>query len=104
MKQFDVFDNPIARAQRDFPFVTILQSEVSNTGRDRIVAPLVPRRRMAKLAGRLTPVVTVAGVEHVLLVPRMTSVPVADLRIAKAQLTIYRDVIVSAIDFLFLGV
>jgi toxin CcdB len=104
VKQFDVFDNPISRARRDFPFVAILQSEVANTGRDRIVAPLVPRKRMAKLAGRLTPVVSVAGVEHVLLVPRMTSVAAADLRITKAQLTIYRDAIVSAIDFLFLGV
>jgi toxin CcdB len=102
--QFDVFDNPISRARRDFPFVAILQSEVANTGRDRIVAPLVPRKRMAKLTGRLTPVVSVAGVEHVLLVPRMTSVAAADLRITKAQLINYRDAIVSAIDFLFLGV
>jgi len=59
---------------------------------------------MAKLAGRLTPLVSVAGVEHVLLVPRMTSVAATDLRVTKAQLTSYRDVIVSAIDFLFLGV
>jgi toxin CcdB len=102
--QFDVFDNPISRARRDFPFVAIVQSEVANTGRDRIVAPLVPRKRMAKLTGRLTPVVSVAGVEHVLLVPRMTSVAAADLRITKAQLINYRDAIVSAIDFLFLGV
>jgi toxin CcdB len=102
--QFDVFDNPISRARRDFPFVAILQSEVASTGRDRIVAPLVPRKRMAKLTGRLTPVVSVAGVEHVLLVPRMTSVAATDLRITKAQLINYRDAIISAIDFLFLGV
>jgi toxin CcdB len=102
--QFDVFDNPISRARRDFPFVAILQSEVASTGRDRIVAPLVPRKRMAKLAGQLTPVVNVAGVEHVLLVPRMTSVAATDLRIVKAHLAAHRDVIVSAIDFLFLGV
>lgn len=102
--QFDVFDNPIARARRAFPFVAILQSEVANTGRDRIVAPLVPRNRMAKLTGRLTPVVNVAGAEHVLLVPRMTSVAAADLRITKGQLVNHRDAIVSAIDFLFLGV
>ncbi len=102
--QFDVFDNPIARARRDFPFVAILQSEVANTGRDRIVAPLVPRKRMAKLTGRLTPVVSIAGVEQVLLVPRMTSVAAADLRMTKGQLINYRDAIVSAIDFLFLGV
>jgi toxin CcdB len=102
--QFDVFDNPISRARRDFPFVAILQSAVANTGLDRIVAPLVPRKRMAKLAGRLTPVVSVAGVEHVLLVPRMTSLAASDLRITRAQLIAHRDAIVAAIDFLFLGV
>jgi toxin CcdB len=102
--QFDVFDNPIARARRDFPFVAVLQSEVAGTGRDRIVAPLVPRKRMAKLAGRLTPVVSIGGLEHVLLVPRMTSVAATDLRVIKAQLAAYRDDIVAAIDFLFLGI
>jgi toxin CcdB len=102
--QFDVFDNPIAQARRDFPFVMILQSDMAGTGRDRIVAPLVPRKRMAKLAGRLTPIVGIGGLEHVLLVPRMTSVPAVDLRIVKAQLAAHRDDIVSAIDFLFLGV
>lgn len=102
--QFDVFDNPIAQARRDFPFVVILQSDVAGTGRDRIVAPLVPRKRMANLAGRLTPVVDVGGLEHVLLVPRMTSVAAVDLRTVKAHLAAHRDDIVSAIDLLFLGV
>jgi toxin CcdB len=102
--QFDVFENPIPRARQDFPLVIVLQSDVASVGRDRIVAPLVPRKRMAKLAGRLTPVVSVGGVEHVMLVPRMTSVPATELRIPRAQLTAHRDDIVLAIDFLFLGV
>jgi toxin CcdB len=104
MMQFDVFDNPIPRARGDFPFVVVLQSDVASSGRNRIVAPLVPRKRMTKLAGRLTPVVSVGGVDHVLLVPRMTSVPAAALQPTKAQLVAHRDDIVSAIDFLFLGV
>jgi toxin CcdB len=102
--QFDVFDNPIAQVRREFPLVVILQSDLASTGRDRIVAPLVPRKRMGKLAGRLTPVVGIGGLEHVLLVPRMTSMPAVDLRVVKAQLTAHRDDIVSALDFLFLGV
>jgi toxin CcdB len=102
--QFDVFDNPVPRARRDFPLVIVLQSDVASVGRDRIVAPLVPRKRMATLAGRLTPVVSVGGVEHVMLVPRMTSVAATELRIPRAQLTVHRDDIVLAIDFLFLGV
>ena len=102
--QFEVFDNPILRARRNFPLVIVLQSDVVSLGRDCIVAPLAPRKHMAKLAGRLTPVVSVGGSEHVILVPRMTSVAVQDLRQSRAQLTARRDEIVLAIEFLFLGV
>ena len=103
MRQYDVFDNPIPRARPAFPFVVILQSELADTGRDRIVAPLVPRARMPGVAGRLTPIVKVRGIDHVLVVPRMTTVAAADLHGVRDQLTPYRDNIVAAIDFLFLG-
>lgn len=104
MSQYDVFDNPIPQARRAFPFVAVLQSEIADTGRDRIVAPLVPRTRIAGTIGRLTPVVKVGSVDHVLLVPRMTSVPVNDLRSVKDRLLLYRGEIVAAIDYLFIGV
>jgi toxin CcdB len=104
VSQYDVFDNPIPRARRAFPLVSILQSEFADTGRDRIVAPLVLRTRIPGVAGRLTPVVKVLGVEYVLLVPRMTPVAVTDLHAATDRLAAYRNEIVAAIDFLFLGV
>lgn len=104
MSQYDVFDNPILRARQAFPFVVVLQSEWADTGRDRIVAPLVPRARMPGVVGRLTPVVKVRRVDHVLLVPRMTAVTAADLNGVRDDLSAFRDHIVAAIDFLFLGV
>jgi toxin CcdB len=104
VSQYDVFDNPIPPARRAFPFVAILQSELADTGRDRMVAPLVPRTRMAGTVGRLTPIVKVANVEHVLLVPRMTAISATDLRVVKDRLTAYRADIVAALDFLFLGI
>jgi len=104
VSQYDVFENPIPRAKDAFPFVTILQSELADTGRDRMVAPLVARARIPGVSGRLTPIVKVSGVEHVLLVPRMAPVGIADLRSVKDQLGSYRNEIVAALDFLFLGV
>ena len=104
MSQYDVFENPIPRARAAFPFVTILQSALADTGRERMVAPLVPRARMPGVSGRLTPIVKVSGVEHVLIVPRMAPVGIADLRGVKDQLASYRNEIVAALDFLFLGV
>jgi toxin CcdB len=104
MSQYDVFDNPIPQARRAFPFVAVLQSEIADTGRDRIVAPLVPRSRMSGSVGRLTPLVKVADVDHVLLVPRMTAIAATDLRTVKDRLIAHREDIVAALDYLFLGV
>jgi toxin CcdB len=104
VSQYDVFDNPIPQARRAFPFVVVLQSELADTGGDRIVAALVPRTRMMGTIGRLTPVVKVAGVDHVLLIPRMTAVAAADLRVLKDTLIAHRGDIVAALDYLFIGV
>ena len=104
MSQYDVFENPIPRARGAFPFVTILQSALADTGRERMVAPLVARARMPGVSGRLTPIVKVLGVEHVLIVPRMAPVEMTDLRGVKDQLAPFRKEIVAALDFLFLGV
>lgn len=102
--QYDVMDNPVPRARRAFPFVAILQSDLADTGSDRIVAPLVPSARIPGVAGRLIPIVNVEGVAHALIVPRLTAVPAAELRAVKDSLSAYRNEIVAALDLLFLGV
>jgi toxin CcdB len=104
MAQFDVFVNPIPRARRIYPYVAVLQSDVADTGRERIVAPLVPKARLAGTVGRMTPHVRVANVDHVLLVPSMAAIAVGDLREPRGQLVAHRDAIVAALDYLFLGV
>jgi toxin CcdB len=102
--QFDVFDNPIAQARRAYPFVAVLQSDLAETGRERIVAPLVPSARLPGIVGRLTPRVKVSGVEHILIVQSLTAIVASDLRDVRDELTSYRNEIVAALDYLFLGV
>jgi toxin CcdB len=102
--QYDVLDNPIARARRAFPFVAILQSDLANIGSDRIVAPLAPSAPMANLVGRLMPIVKVRGVDHALIVPRLAAVPAAELGAVKDSVSTYRNEIIAALDLLFLGV
>ncbi len=104
MAQFDVFVNPIPRARRVYPYVAVLQSDLANTGRERIVAPLAPKARLTGTVGRMTPHVQIANVDHVLLVPSMTAIAAEDLRDPRGQLVAYRDAIVAALDYLFLGV
>lgn len=104
MAQFDVFVNPIPPARRAYPYVVVLQSELADTGSDRIVAPLVLRARLTGSVGRLTPCVRVGDVEHVLLVPKMTGIASGELRELRGQLVAHREEIVAALDYLFLGV
>jgi toxin CcdB len=103
MMQLEVFANPLVGARRAFPYVVVLQSDVSVQGRDRIVAFLAPRSQVAPVVGRLTPIVDVAGKEFVILMPWITNVPESELRTAVGDLTPFRDRIVDAIDWLFLG-
>jgi toxin CcdB len=102
--QFDVFVNPIPRARHVYPYVTVLQSDLADIARERIVAPLVPRTKLTGTVGRLTPHVNVSDVAHVLVVPAMAAVAAADLRELRGQLRLYRDAIIAALDYLFLGV
>lgn len=104
MSQFDVFENPIPRARRTFPFVVVLQSDLVDTGEDRIVAPIGPRSRMTKSVGRLMPHVRVGDAEMVILVPGLMTIRAASLRDVRGRLTAHRDQIVAALDYLFLGV
>jgi toxin CcdB len=104
MAQLDVFANPIATARRGYPLVAVLQSDLADTGSERLVAPLAVRARMSPTTPRLAPVVAVGGTEYRLLVPRLAMLPVASLRDHRGQLAPYRDAIVAALDLLFLGV
>ena len=104
MAQFDVFTNPIAHARRAYPLVVVLQADLAATGRDRIVAPLVARSRLPGTVGRMTPHVEIDGAAHVVLVPALTAVRAADLERPRGQLGAYRDPLVAALDYLFLGV
>jgi toxin CcdB len=104
LNQYDVFDNPAPRARKAFPFVVILQHKFADTGRQRLVAPLTPRSQVLGTTGRLTPVVKVTGVEHVLIVPRMSPTSATQRRAVRDQLAAEQNAITSGLDLLFLGI
>jgi len=104
MTQFEVFANPIAAARRAYPFVVVLQSDLAEGSRDRVVAPLAARRAMAPVAGRLTPVVRIGADEYVVLVPGLTSVSARDLVAVAGSLVEARRELLAAVDYLFFGI
>jgi toxin CcdB len=81
----------------------ILQSDLADTARERVVAPLAPRAAMPPFAGQLLPVVTVLGNSYATLVPSLTTMAVADLRHPVGNLAGDRDRIMAALDYLFIG-
>jgi toxin CcdB len=104
MAQFDVFVNSIAATRRAYPFVVALQSDFARDGRDQIVAPVVPIRLIPQVISRLTPLVTLDGSEHMVLVPALTGILTRDLGERHASLASARSELLAAIDYLFFGV
>ncbi|MCC6983287.1 MAG: CcdB family protein [Bauldia sp.] len=102
--QFDVHRNPIASRRGIAPFVAILQADIADTGRERIVAFLVAQHALRAVAGRLMPIVEIEGKDFVLLVPSLTGIPAAELKAPLGTIASYRDAIVEALDWLFLGI
>ena len=102
--QLEVFPNPLARARRAFPYVVVLQADIAAMGRERIIAFLAAKAQVGAVAGRLMPVVELGGRDFVLLMPSITNVPATELRGPVGNLAAFRDRIVDAIDWTFLGV
>jgi toxin CcdB len=102
--QLDVFPNPLVRARRSFPYVVLLQADISALGSDRIIAFLAAKAQFGSPSSRLMPVIQVAGRDFVLLMPSITNVPVTELGSPIGNLNAFRDLIVDAIDWTFLGI
>lgn len=104
MAQFDVFVNPIHAARSAYPLVVVLQSDLADSGRDRIVAPLAPHASIPSVAGRLTPIAALDSGKHVVLIPAMAGVRGSDLSQFIGSLTSLRGELLAAIELLLFGV
>jgi toxin CcdB len=75
-------------------YVVDIQSGLLDTMATRVVIPLLPRQAAPPPAKALNPVLTIGGVEHVLMTQNIATVPLA---------LVERDQIVRAIDALLSG-
>jgi toxin CcdB len=101
--QLEVFPNPLAKARRAYPYVVVLQSDVAALGQERLIAFLAPLEGVGAVGGRLMPVVEIDKRSFVVLMPSITNVPVTRLRNAVGDLHAFRDSIVDAIGWTFVG-
>jgi len=102
MAQFDVLRNPQGGV---YPFVVDLQSEALSRLATRIVAPMIAMKRYGrKPITRLNPVARIKGVDYVILVQDLASVPVADLGEQVGSMVSLRPELIAALDLMFTGV
>lgn len=102
MKQFEVFVNPSRASRAAFPFVVVLQSEVSAGRTTIIVAPIAPARSLPE-NDRAGLKVEIDGAPHVVLMQALAAIPQHTLRRAVASLPLLGEQLPRAIDYLFLG-
>jgi hypothetical protein len=102
--QHDVFANPATRSRASYPFLVVLQADMSAERDGRIVAPMAPVAALTGSAGRLLPVVEHAGQKYYVILELMTSLPRTTLRNPLGSVASFRDDITRALDWLFTGV
>lgn len=102
MQQFDVFRTR-GEAARLAPFLVLLQSDLLSGLATVVVAPLRPESLHGGTLNRLHACVPFQGEPHVMAPEQMVSLPRTALGETVGSLIGHRDVLMSAIDFVFLG-
>jgi toxin CcdB len=100
--QFDVFENPNRAARSTFPYVIVVQSDVSSNNKTMIVAPIAPRAK-APVADRAVLPVEIDGEPYAVLMYGLAALPIQLRAKPVAQLPDIRDQLPRAIDYVFLG-
>ncbi len=102
--QHDLHANPNPRSRRAYPFIVVLQADVTE-GDTRLIAPLAPMLGpFAGATGRALPRVDHEDKRYVVTLPLISSLPRNRLRHAIGSLASYRDDITRALDWLFFGI
>ena len=103
MPQFDVH-RTLGSARKLAPFLVVLQTDLLELARLRVVAPLRPVRGFGPLLKTLHVPVLLTGRNYVLSTEELASVPAQILGERVGNISDRRHAIVAALDFLFTGI
>jgi toxin CcdB len=105
MSQFAVYKNKNARTKSVFPLLLDVQAGLLDDLHSRVVIPLTKLpAALQKPLSRLTPVIKVDGVSHLLVTYQLAAISQSALGTPVADATEHRDAIVAALDLLLTGV
>ncbi|MDP2751224.1 MAG: CcdB family protein [Rhodocyclaceae bacterium] len=104
MAQFDVFQNPNPASRAHIPYVIALQSDLLGALDITVVAPLrLKANNHAIPFLRLNPLLIIDGDEYFFRPQELAAIATRNLKNPVANLSLQRDDILAALDFLFLG-
>lgn len=101
MAQFTAYRNSRTSGAR-VPYLLDVQSDLVHTG-SRLVVPLVREADYGPRYSRLNPQVEVEGVRLVAAVSDLAAIDERQLREVAADLSMHRQVLLDALDFLLTG-
>lgn len=106
MHQFGVYRNRNVATRAQYPLLLNVQSDlIAETG-TRVVVPVLPvtEGQRAPVISGLAPVVAINDKPHVLVVPLLAAIEVADLGALETDLSDERSTILAALDLLISGI
>jgi toxin CcdB len=105
MPQFAVHRNKNPATKARIPFLIDVQSELLADLGTRVVIPLHPEGAFAgKVLTTLTPTFEIEGGRYLMMTPQLAGIPKKVLGPQVASLSVQRDIIIAALDFLITGI
>ncbi len=99
MAKYDVYSSISSSSE----YLLDLQDEIIDNLSTRVVAPLVPVDEVPRRMKILNPIISVAGVEYLLMTHLLAAIPASTLKIKVGSVLTQRDEIIASLDFLFTG-
>lgn len=100
MAQFDIYENPNPRTNKEIPFLLDIQNDLFSSLSTRVVVPLVLNMQAAKI---LNPLFEINGSILTMSTAQLAGIATNNLGALIGSLEDKRDEIISAIDFMITG-
>ena len=103
MAQFDVYENANPETKPHFPYLLDVQAEMLSMLPTRVVVPLLIRSAVNAVIPVLNPVFEVKQTEVIMSTPQLVGINSHVLGTKVCSVKEKRDVIIAALDLLFVG-
>jgi toxin CcdB len=105
MAQFTVYQNKHPQTKKSLPLLLDIQSNLLDDLSTTVVVPLAKfETNKSKRLTQLTPVLSIEGVNYLMLTPQLAGIARKDLGKSIASAESDRSEIIAALDFLISGV